>query len=109
MATEADHLAVVRVERVLPARVPARSYAQGVVPRFDWLLDGITVVERAGGAAVDRDLEPAPPELDAEAGPSSRPASSLISSASSLPVRPSSAASTHTQPGSPRRRPIGVS
>src|SRR5207245_7552972 len=69
VTTETDHFAVGRVERVVSARVPASPYPQGVMSRFDRRLDGITVVECADATAVDRDLEPAAPELDAETFP----------------------------------------
>jgi hypothetical protein len=37
--------------------------------RFDRNLDGVTVLDRAGAAAVDLDLELAAPELNAEPFP----------------------------------------
>src|SRR5580658_8129966 len=67
--TEIDPIAVGHVERELSARVPAGPYLHGVMSRLDRHLDGLSVIDRVGAAAIDPDLEPAAPQLDAEGFP----------------------------------------
>src|ERR1700678_1962550 len=63
-AAEIDRVAVGYVERELSARVPPSPYLHDVMSRLDRHLDGLSVIDRAGAAAIGPDLEPAAPQLD---------------------------------------------
>jgi hypothetical protein len=68
MATEANSFAIGHLKSVISARVPVLPYTNSVMPWIERHLEGLVVFGRAGGTAVDHDLETAPSELNAEAG-----------------------------------------
>jgi hypothetical protein len=59
-------LGIGRLNGEFSARVPAFAHPYGVASRFERRLERLVVFDRAGGLAVNQDLEPAPSELNAE-------------------------------------------
>jgi hypothetical protein len=73
MAAEVDDFPIGYIERVISARVPALPYSYGVTPGIKRCRDRLMVHERADGLGVNRDLEPAASELDAESNVARHP------------------------------------